>query len=154
MCLLLRRVLPRLESRWRWGVENRADLVIADPRSFLGWMGWVRANASGVRCALIEPREGQSSTYTLDRPFEAAQLEATLNAVSRESARSADVQPYVDRSWHTSAACVSRRSPRMLIHQPTRPHGNYNRPSARVADCRWCTAATTTKKLHTRCGHT
>lgn len=95
LCLLLRRILPRLESRWRWGVENRADLVIADPRSFLGWMSWVRAKASGVRCALIDPRESQSSTYSLARPFEASQLEATLNAVSRESARSADVQPYV-----------------------------------------------------------
>lgn len=95
LCLLLRRILPRLESRWRWGVENRADLVIADPRSFLGWMSWIRASASGVRCALLQPGNGQSSTYSLTRPFEAAQLEATLNAVSSESARSADVQPYV-----------------------------------------------------------
>lgn len=95
LCLLLRRILPRLESRWRWSTENRADLVIADPRSFLGWMSGVRASASGVRCALIQPGDSQSSTYVLTRPFEAAQLEGVLNAVSRESARSADVQPYV-----------------------------------------------------------
>lgn len=95
LCLLLRQILPRLEGRWRWGVETRADLIICDPSSFLGVMGWTRARSAGVRCALIQPGEEQHGDYRLARPFAAADLEGILNAVSRESARPNDIEPYL-----------------------------------------------------------
>lgn len=95
LCLLLRQILPRLDARWRWGVETRADLIIADPSSFLGIMGLTRARAAGVRCALIQPTADPRDDFQLARPFVAADLEAILNAVSRASARPSGIEPYL-----------------------------------------------------------
>lgn len=95
LCLLLRQILPRLEARWRWGVETRADLIVVDPSSFLGMMGWMRARAAGVRCAVIEPNAQQRDEYGLARPFSSEDLERILNTVSRESARPQGIEPYL-----------------------------------------------------------
>ncbi|MFZ2236501.1 MAG: hypothetical protein WAV67_09000 [Dokdonella sp.] len=105
LCLLLRRILPRLQGRWRWGVASRADLVIVDASNVVGWMGWTRARASGVRCALIASSESQQAEYALSRPFEASALEFALNDVSRESAPPPGLQPYLYDFYYDELGC-------------------------------------------------
>ncbi len=51
--LLVRQACKKLPERWRFGVELNADLVVVDPNSFAGHMARTRAQASGVRCALL-----------------------------------------------------------------------------------------------------
>lgn len=86
LCLLLRRIQPRLQGRWRWGLPSGADLVIVDASNALARPGWARARARGVRCAVIASSAPQQDDYALSRPFEATDLEFVLNDVSRESA--------------------------------------------------------------------
>ncbi|MGD9583211.1 MAG: hypothetical protein AB7V26_06020 [Lysobacterales bacterium] len=51
--LLVRQACKKLPDRWRFGLELNADLVVVDPNSFAGHMARTRAQASGVRCALL-----------------------------------------------------------------------------------------------------
>ena len=107
LCLVLRRILPRLQSRWRWGTTGRADLVIVDATNVAGWMGWTRARASGVRCAVIASSESQQADYSLSRPFEATDLEFALNAVTRESAPPPGLQQNFYDFYYDELGCAS-----------------------------------------------
>ena len=51
--LLVRQACKKLPERWRFGLERNADLVIVDPNSFSGHMALTRAQASGMRHALL-----------------------------------------------------------------------------------------------------
>lgn len=94
VCLLIRQVLPRLEARWRWGIENHADLLVVDPSSLIGQMALNRARAAGIRTMVLDPQPGKTGDYVLKRPFVAADLADTLNRISREMHRPEGVEPY------------------------------------------------------------
>lgn len=113
LCLLLRRILPRLQGRWRWGLPSRADLVIVDASNVVGWMGLTRARATGVRCAVIASSESQQAEYALSRPFEATDLEFALNAVSRESAPPPGLQPHLYDFYYDELGCPSEARKQM-----------------------------------------
>lgn len=51
--LLVRQAAKALDENWHWGTEIRADLLVVDPNSFSGHMARTRAQASGMRCAIL-----------------------------------------------------------------------------------------------------
>lgn len=109
LCLMLRRILPRLQGRWRWGLPSRADLVIVDASNVVGWMGLTRARASGVRCAVVgsgDTKDTKHAEYALSRPFEVTDLEFALNDVSRESAPPQGLQPYLYDFYFDELGCL------------------------------------------------
>lgn len=78
--LLLRMIVGQLESRWRWGTEENADLVIVDPDELAGQIARNRAFSSGRRCAVFSESEAlRDGELRLDRPPKAESLAAVLN---------------------------------------------------------------------------
>lgn len=51
--LLIRKVAKDVPEKWRWGTEQKADLVVVDPNNFAGHMARTRAQGSGMRCAIL-----------------------------------------------------------------------------------------------------
>jgi hypothetical protein len=81
--LLLRLLAPRLASRWRWGSENEADLLLVDPTSLPGEMARTRALESGVRCVVVSSApQAVSGDFVLVRPLKPAELQQVLDAAS------------------------------------------------------------------------
>lgn len=105
LCLVLRRIQPRLQGTWRWGLPSGADLVIVDTSNVLGWTGWTSARASGVRCAVIASTSSKEAEYALSRPFEAAEIEHVLNEVSLESAPPPGLQPCLYDFYFDDLGC-------------------------------------------------
>lgn len=86
--LLMRRAaIDHLSYMWRWGSEDKADLIIVDPADFGGQMARNRAFNSGRRCAILgndeELRDGE---LRLSRPLKVESVAELLNEVGAAGA--------------------------------------------------------------------
>lgn len=80
--LLMRRAaIDHLSHMWRWGPEDRADLVIVDPSTFAGQMARGRASGSGRRCAVFGTDELRDGELRLPRPMKLEAVADLLNEV-------------------------------------------------------------------------
>lgn len=85
--LLIRKARARLDASWRWGSEDRADLVVVDPTSVPGEQAMQRTLARGRPCAVIWrgealPPEG----LVLPVPFRDQAVIALLNSIGDRDA--------------------------------------------------------------------
>src|SRR5690606_1858501 len=51
--LLLRKVSAKSDTKWVWGSEDGADLVIVDPNLLVGEAARIKAESAGVHYAVI-----------------------------------------------------------------------------------------------------
>lgn len=81
--LLIRKAAPQLNHAWRWGSELAADFVVVDPGAFAGQMAATRAQASGVRCAILAAAGTKDDhCLVLERPLKLPNVVAVMNAAS------------------------------------------------------------------------
>jgi hypothetical protein len=84
--LLMRRAaIDHLSHMWRWGTEDKADLIIADPATFAGQMARQRAFNSGKRCAVLGSDELRDGELRLARPLKLESVSELLNEVGAAS---------------------------------------------------------------------
>jgi hypothetical protein len=84
--LLMRRAaIDHLAHMWRWGGEDKADLIIADPATFAGQMARQRAFNSGKRCAVLGDDELRDGELRLTRPLKLESVSELLNEVGAAS---------------------------------------------------------------------
>ena len=70
--LLLRKISAKSETKWTWGNENVADLVIIDPNSLIGEAARINAESSGVHYAvIIEADQVADDPLVLRHPLDA-----------------------------------------------------------------------------------
>lgn len=92
--LLMRKAGTELTHAWRWGSEVGADLVVVDPGDFAGQMARTRAQASGIRYAVIcNAGTDTFGTLAFERPFRLADVVKVLNEVTRATATPAAIVP-------------------------------------------------------------
>lgn len=73
--LLLRKVSAKSATKWIWGSEEGADLVIVDPTVLIGEAARIKAESSGVHYAvLIEADQKAEDALVLRHPLDADQL--------------------------------------------------------------------------------
>ena len=78
--LLMRKAADQLQQHWRWGTEEKADLVIVDTESFAGQMARTRSIAAGLRCAVITDDPAASDQeLRLHRPLKLPNVVDVLN---------------------------------------------------------------------------
>jgi hypothetical protein len=84
--LLMRRAaIDHLSHMWRWGSEDKADLMIIDPATFAGQMARNRAFNSGKRCAVYGNEELREHEVRLARPMKLEAVADLLNEVGAAS---------------------------------------------------------------------
>ncbi|MCW5569036.1 MAG: hypothetical protein KIS84_12505, partial [Dokdonella sp.] len=92
--LLMRKAARELEHAWRWGGEVGADLVVVDPNQFAGQMARARAQAAGVRCAVIcDAGVDTQAALRFERPFRLDDVVGVLNEVTRPTVVPAAIVP-------------------------------------------------------------
>ncbi|MBS0576543.1 MAG: hypothetical protein JSS45_09005 [Proteobacteria bacterium] len=80
--LLLRSAIIHLIDAWRWGPEDRADLVVADVRSLVGDSALRRSQQRGVVCAtIVEAADPAPAGKFLRKPLRRDDFVALLNTV-------------------------------------------------------------------------
>lgn len=80
--LLLRAAIIHLIDAWRWGPEDRADLVIADSRSLVGDSALRRCQQRGIVCAvLVEAEDPAPAGPFLRKPLRRDDFVALLNTI-------------------------------------------------------------------------
>ena len=86
--LLMRRAaIDHLSYMWRWGAEDKADLIIVDPTTFAGQMARNRAFNSGKRCAIFSNDEAlHGEELRLKRPMRLEAVAELLNEVGAAGA--------------------------------------------------------------------
>jgi hypothetical protein len=81
--LLMRKAASELSNSWRWGPEDRADLLVVDADEFVGQMARLRAHATGMRVAIIcDPGTKPEGDLALYRPFKLQNVIEALNQVT------------------------------------------------------------------------
>ena len=84
--LLMRRAaIDHLSHMWRWGTEDKADLMIVDPTTFDGQMARNRAFNSGKRCAVLGNEALREHEMRLARPMKLEAIAELLNEVGAAS---------------------------------------------------------------------
>lgn len=84
--LLMRRAaIDHLSHMWRWGTEDKADLIVVDPDTFAGQMARNRAFHSGKRCAVLGTDELKEGEVHLARPLKLEGVAELLNEVGAAS---------------------------------------------------------------------
>ncbi len=96
--LLMRQAAPELASRWRWGTESAADLLVIDADTFAGQMAHTRALAAGVRCAVFtgndaDPAVDAGSDLRLTRPLKRTDVLALLGGFEAQGGAANTIQP-------------------------------------------------------------
>lgn len=85
--LLMRRAaIDHLSHMWRWGTEDKADLMIVDPATFEGQMARNRAFNSGKRCAVLGSDPLREHEMRLAKPLKLEGFSELLNEVGAASA--------------------------------------------------------------------
>lgn len=101
MRLLLRRAMPILGQTWKWGSEDLADLIIVDPRELAGQAARARAQAAGVRCAVVV-HEGmvEDAAFILHVPFKLESFVEVMRGAARPSIRPATNIEHADEDFY------------------------------------------------------
>jgi hypothetical protein len=90
--LLIRKVAKDVPEKWRWGTEMKADLVVVDPNNFAGHMARTRAQASGMRCAILCDNEfPEHEGLILREPLKAENVIDVLKQASAPTFKAAPV---------------------------------------------------------------
>lgn len=108
--LLMRKAAKSLSYSWRWGNESSADLFVIDPQDFAGQMARTRAQATGMRVALVCEAGAEISAdgdLLLYRPFKEANIVEVLNAATDASASLASVVPSRHNFYYSDEADAS-----------------------------------------------
>lgn len=102
--LLLRKVSSKSDTKWTWGSEESADLVIVDPNVLVGEAARIKAESSGVRYAvLIEPDQDARDELVLRHPLDAEQLARVIASVVQQREASADIS-HADENFYEQQA--------------------------------------------------
>ncbi len=81
--LLMRKLSSKSTTKWVWGNEDGADLVIIDPTVLVGEGARIRAESAGVQYAvLLEADAVAEDTLVLRHPLDADQLAHVLAAAT------------------------------------------------------------------------
>ncbi len=93
--LLMRKGVNELAHAWRWGSETGADLLVVDASDFSGQMARVRAQATGVRVAVVcdAGADVEGGDLALRRPFKLANVLDVLNQVTDAVLAPAQIVP-------------------------------------------------------------
>ncbi len=90
--LLMRKVAKEVPEKWRWGTESKADLIVVDPNNFAGHMARTRAQASGMRCAILCDNEyPETDGLILREPLKAENIVDVLRQASAPTFEAAPV---------------------------------------------------------------
>jgi hypothetical protein len=90
--LLIRKVAKQVPDKWRWGTELKADLIVVDPNNFAGHMARTRAQAGGMRCAILCDKEfPEQEGLILREPLKAENVIDVLMQASAPSFKAAPV---------------------------------------------------------------
>jgi hypothetical protein len=92
--LLMRKCVNDLDSRWRWGSEDHADLLVVEVGSFAGQMARMRAQTSGMRCAVFSTEPVEGADLVLKRPLLSANVVAVLNQAASGAAHATQIAPH------------------------------------------------------------
>lgn len=92
--LLMRKCASDLDSRWRWGSEDHADLLVVEVGSFAGQMARMRAQTAGMRCAVFSTEPVEGADLVLKRPLLSANVVAVLNEAASGAAHAAQIAPH------------------------------------------------------------
>ncbi|HQW82314.1 MAG TPA: hypothetical protein PLQ74_10655 [Pseudomonadota bacterium] len=102
--LLLRKISAKSETKWTWGNENVADLVIIDPNSLIGEAARINAESSGVHYAvIIEADQVADDPLVLRHPLDAEQL-AKVAAVAAMPRQTSAGITHVDENFYEQQA--------------------------------------------------
>jgi hypothetical protein len=105
--LLLRKISAKSETKWAWGNEEGADLVIVDPNVLVGEAARIKAESSGVHYAvLIEADQPAQDELVLRHPLDADQLAQVVAAAARPRQASAGIS-HVDENFYEQQAPAS-----------------------------------------------
>lgn len=101
MRLLLRRAMPILGQSWKWGLEDVADLIVVDPRDLAGQMARTRAQAAGVRCAVVL-HDGMPDEpgFTLRVPFKLESFVEVMRGAARPSVKPTGAIEHADEDFY------------------------------------------------------
>ncbi|MBL0027796.1 MAG: hypothetical protein IPO95_01465 [Rhodanobacteraceae bacterium] len=81
--LLLRKLSAKSATKWIWGSDDGADLVIVDPSVLIGEAARIKAESSGVHYAvLVEADAPAEDALILRHPLDAEQLARVIAAAS------------------------------------------------------------------------
>lgn len=102
--LLLRKVSAKSETKWVFGNEDGADLVVIDPNVLVGEAARIKAESSGVRYAVIlEADQAASDELVLRHPLDAEQLAAVAAKVTAPRTTKTDIT-HVDENFYEPQA--------------------------------------------------
>ncbi|MEP7044577.1 MAG: hypothetical protein ABI843_16040 [Dokdonella sp.] len=92
--LLMRKCVNDLESRWRWGSEDHADLLVVEIGSFAGQMARMRAQTAGMRCAVFATEAVEGADLVLKRPLLSANVVTVLNQAASVATHASQIAPH------------------------------------------------------------
>jgi len=103
--LLVRQAGKSLNEQWRWGTEIRADLLVVDPNSFSGHMARTRAQASGMRCAILcDADYPEQDGLILREPLKLDQVIAVLTQATQLTVALTPLAPVDDEFYFRDLA--------------------------------------------------
>jgi hypothetical protein len=109
--LLLRKISAKSDTKWVWGNEDGADLVIVDPNVLVGEAARIKAESSGVHYAvLIEADQPAQDELVLRHPLDAEQLAKVVSAAATPREVSVGIS-HVDENFYEQQAPASTAAP-------------------------------------------
>ena len=109
--LLLRKISAKSDTKWTWGNEEGADLVIVDPNVLIGEAARIKAESSGVHYAvLIEADQPAQDALVLRHPLDADQLAKVVAAAAMPRQASAGIS-HVDENFYEQQAPATSTAP-------------------------------------------
>ncbi|MBP7625352.1 MAG: hypothetical protein KA763_15430 [Xanthomonadales bacterium] len=102
--LLLRKLSAKSATKWVWGNDDGADLVIVDPSVLIGEAARIKAESSGVHYAvLVEADAPAEDALVLRHPLDADQLARVIAAASVPLQANAGIT-HVDENFYEQQA--------------------------------------------------
>ncbi len=110
--LLLRKVSAKSDTKWVWGSEDGADLVIVDPNLLVGEAARIKAESAGVHYAVIvEPDQVAQDELVLRHPLDADQLAKVVAAAAMPRQGTAGIQHADENFYEPQAPAATSPAP-------------------------------------------